>query len=126
MAVKETKGQRPNAIPAEDVVARIGKLDVVHFDPRVAQACDQTPRMLDWNNRVLSAMDDEKRGSLLIDVRQRRGIAVDIGNLRERPAEERRGELVVAGIRRRDRRIRRAGEVDNAGNPARVALQLRI
>ncbi len=122
MAAEEIQRQLPNSIPAEDVMTRVGKLDVVHVDSHLAQRGGQPPRVFDRDNSVLSAVDDEKRCGLFIDVRQRRRVAVDIGNLREAPTEESRGELEVAGVGRRNRSVRRAGQIDDAGDPARVFL----
>ncbi len=69
MAIEKAEGHRANAIPSENVVSGIGKFDVVDLDSLLPQRSDQSPRVLDGDDCVLNAMDDEKRSGFFIDVR---------------------------------------------------------
>src|SRR3954447_13622465 len=73
---------------------------------------------------VFCALEDEERRGLRVDMTEHRKAAVGIWNLIGRSAEQGSSAGVVVGVRKRNRRIRLAGEVDDTRHSTRICGML--
>src|SRR6476659_9813567 len=74
--------------PGQIAVAGVGEFRVLHLDPGRAEDGHQPPRLRDWDHVVQGAVDDQERGGPGVDPGERRRIAVALGHLCRRPAQE--------------------------------------